>query len=62
MYHPYMESLLAYEIRLHVKVQFQPKFQDQNLQKILLLAESLAVQKVDHFTATVTLQLNLYWT
>ena len=24
------------------------------MQKILLLAESLAVQKVDHFTATVT--------
>ena len=35
-------------------MQFQLKFQDQNLQKILLLAESLAVQKVDHFTATVT--------
>ena len=49
MHHPYMESLFAYEVRLH-----KLKFCAQNLQKILLLAESLAVQKVDHFTATVT--------
>ena len=46
-----MESLFAYEARLHVKRAVSTKVPRSEFAENFI--ESLAVQKVDHFTATV---------